>query len=121
MFLPSFFFKNAYGFPQDRAVMYSVYLGPDGGVMWEVRVHGIFYQPLDFSHFPFDAFDLLVELRFYDPTVNFDESEELLGGNHTGIVVVPSSGGKKVGGHAAVCLQRGARACAAAPSAFTSC
>jgi hypothetical protein len=97
IFLPSFFFKNAYGFPQDRGVLYSVYVGPEGGVMWEVRVHGIFYQPLDFSHFPFDSFDLTVELRFYDPTSSFDDTEELLGGNHTGVSVVPSSGGKKVG------------------------
>jgi hypothetical protein len=32
------------GFPQDRAVLYNMYPAPDGSVMWEVRVHAIFYQ-----------------------------------------------------------------------------
>lgn len=31
----------------------------------EVRVHGIYYQPMSFQHYPFDSFDLLLELRFF--------------------------------------------------------
>lgn len=41
IYLPSFFFKNAYGFPQDREIMYPA---DDGSMLWEVRVHGIYYQ-----------------------------------------------------------------------------
>lgn len=33
--------QNAYGFPQDREIMYPA---DDGSMLWEVRVHGIYYQ-----------------------------------------------------------------------------
>ncbi|EFN59795.1 hypothetical protein CHLNCDRAFT_133508 [Chlorella variabilis] len=92
IYLPSFFFKNAYGFPQDREIMYPA---DDGSMLWEVRVHGIYYQPMDFSHFPFDSFDLALELRLYDPTILIS-TDWLWGANHTGVTVVPSSGGKKI-------------------------
>lgn len=32
------------GFPQDREVLSNLYPVQDGSVMWEVRVHGIFFQ-----------------------------------------------------------------------------
>lgn len=50
---------------------------------------------MDFSHFPFDSFDLALELRLYDPTILIS-TDWLWGANHTGVTVVPSSGGKKV-------------------------
>ena len=123
--------------------MYNIFAADDGSMLWEVRVHGIYYQvtalagrgagprcmgaraaillstqcnidatslpytfamllspapplaqPMDFSHFPFDSFDLALELRFYDPT-RLISTEELYGYNHSGITVVPSSGGTK--------------------------
>jgi hypothetical protein len=36
--------QNAYGFPQDREVLYNLYPAEDGSVLWEVRVHGQYYQ-----------------------------------------------------------------------------
>jgi hypothetical protein len=51
---------------------------------------------MDFSHYPFDSFSLAMELKFYDPT-EYVRTDLLLGTNHTGVKVVPSSGGKKVG------------------------
>lgn len=50
---------------------------------------------MDFSHFPFDSFDLALELRLYDPTILIS-TDWLWGANHTGVTVVPSSGGKKI-------------------------
>ncbi|EFN59796.1 hypothetical protein CHLNCDRAFT_133509 [Chlorella variabilis] len=83
--------NNAYGFPQDREIMYNIFAADDGSMLWEVRVHGIYYQPMDFSHFPFDSFDLALELRFYDPT-RLISTEELYGYNHSGITVIYTIG-----------------------------
>ena len=140
-YLPSLLFKNAYGFPQDREIAYNIYPTSDGSVLWEVRVHGLYYQPMDFrerprceascaawqhlvpagstrpcrcngniqapspaGHFPFDSFDLSLELRFTDPTILVDTTW-LWGSSHPGVKVVPSSGGKKVARHALLPLQ----------------
>ena len=125
------------GFPQDQAVLYNMHPALDGSVLWEVRVHGIFYQargvpsspvwavpcaanplpleahltpapspvdpipccvqPMGFQHYPFDSFDLLLELRFSDPT-GLINTTDLYGAPHPGVTVVPSSGGRKVDG-----------------------
>ena len=52
-------------------------------------------QPMDFRHYPFDSFDLMLELRFYDPT-QFVDTTGLYGVQHPGVKIFPSSGGKKV-------------------------
>ncbi|KAI3429737.1 hypothetical protein D9Q98_010052 [Chlorella vulgaris] len=95
LYRPSFAFKNAYGFPQDREALYNLYPAEDGSVLWEVRVHGQYYQPMSFANFPFDSFDLGLALRFFDPTVLIDTTI-LLGQPHPGVVVMPSSGGKRI-------------------------
>ncbi|PRW60468.1 ligand-gated ion channel [Chlorella sorokiniana] len=95
IYLPSFSIKNSYGFPQDRHVLYNIYAAEDGSMLREVRVHGIWYQPMSFQHYPFDSFDLLIELRFFDPTILIDTTA-LYGVKHPGVTVVPSSGGKKL-------------------------
>ncbi|KAL4422476.1 hypothetical protein ABPG75_008673 [Micractinium tetrahymenae] len=95
IYLPSFFFKNAYGFPQDREILYNIYTASNGSVLWEVRVHGQYYQPMDFRHFPFDSFDLLLELRFFNPLAIIDTTD-LYGKPHPGVTIYPSSGGQKL-------------------------
>ena len=59
-------------------------------------------QPMDFKHYPFDSFDLAVELRFFDPTVYVDTTG-LYGVQHPGVKIFPSSGGKKVRRSVKVC------------------
>ena len=45
IYLPSFFFRNVHGFPQDRQIGDSISLDEEGdGVMWETTVHGVYYQ-----------------------------------------------------------------------------
>ena len=53
-------------------------------------------QPMDFKNFPFDSFDLLLELRFFDPTALIDTTD-VFGKPHPGVTVFSSSGGSKVG------------------------
>ncbi|KAI7836836.1 hypothetical protein COHA_009337 [Chlorella ohadii] len=86
IYLPSFFFKNAYGFPQDREILFNIYAAEDGSMLRE---------PMSFRHYPFDSFDLLIELRFFDPTILIDTTA-LYGAKHNGVTVVPSSGGRKL-------------------------
>ena len=57
---------------------------------------------MDFKHYPFDSFDLMIELRFYDPTVYVDTTG-LYGVQHPGVKIFPSSGGKKVRRSVKVC------------------
>ncbi|GAB4820950.1 hypothetical protein N2152v2_007996 [Parachlorella kessleri] len=85
IFIPSFFFRNAYHFSQDRVTGYKIYAlpPPNGSVLWTQVVQGEFYQPMDLSHYPFDSFDLLLALEF------LDTSE----GTHPGLTVHTSSGG----------------------------
>lgn len=97
IYLPGLFFKNVYAFPQDRGTLNNVFfeINNGSGVMWESRVHGVFYQPMDFSHFPFDSFDLLAEVRFYDIALTYDTTG-VWGARHPGVELVPSSGGRKL-------------------------
>ncbi|PSC74223.1 senescence-specific cysteine protease SAG39-like isoform A [Micractinium conductrix] len=95
MYLPALLFKNAYGFPQDREIMQNIFSADDDSNLREVRVHGVFYQPMDFSHYPFDEFDLSLELKFFDPS-NIIDTTDLLGAPHPGVNVFPSSGGKRL-------------------------
>lgn len=43
------------GFSQDRQVSYRIFTPPDGGVVWTVDVHGMFYHSMSFNHFPVRA------------------------------------------------------------------
>ncbi|KAL4419295.1 hypothetical protein ABPG77_001627 [Micractinium sp. CCAP 211/92] len=96
IFLPGLFFKNIYALPQDRGELNNIFFSTtNGSVMWESRVHGVFYQPMDFSHFPFDSFDLLAEIRFYDIALTYDTTG-IWGARHPGVELVPSSGGRKL-------------------------
>lgn len=54
---------------------------------------------MGFQNYPFDSFDLVCELRFFDPTTLIDTTD-LYGAPHQGVTVVPSSGGRKVGAQA---------------------
>ena len=62
IYLPSFVFRNVASLSQDRIQPYTIYFphdsgNPTGGVLWEVRVHGTFYQVmLCLLHDPFLAF-----------------------------------------------------------------
>ncbi|KAL4451548.1 hypothetical protein ABPG75_007210 [Micractinium tetrahymenae] len=88
IYIPTFFFRNAHSFPQDRATGYKMYAvpPPNGSVLWTQFVHGVFYQPMDLRHFPFDSFDLMVALEFLDTSMR----------PHPGLTVLPSSGGPKL-------------------------
>ncbi|PRW57913.1 ligand-gated ion channel [Chlorella sorokiniana] len=80
-----------------------------GSVVREVRVHGSFYQPMSFQNFPFESFDLLLELRLMDPTKMFTNNTMLLapfhmftnnttiyGAHHPGVTMQPSSAGLRL-------------------------
>ncbi|KAL4440540.1 hypothetical protein ABPG75_003541 [Micractinium tetrahymenae] len=96
VYLPGLFFKNVYAFPQDRGSLNNIFFSVNNGsVMWESRVHGVFYQPMNFSHFPFDSFELLVEMRFYDIALTYDTTG-VWGARHPGVELVPSAGGRKL-------------------------
>ncbi|KAL4436069.1 hypothetical protein ABPG77_005517 [Micractinium sp. CCAP 211/92] len=95
VFRPSFSFTNAWGFPQDREVLSNLYPTQDGSTLWQVRVHGIWFQPMDFSHYPFDSFDLIAECRFWDPGVLSNHSKEYVQ-LKSSTQLVASSGGRKL-------------------------
>ena len=65
---------------------------------------------MDFKHYPFDSFDLMIELRFYDPTVYVDTTG-LYGVQHPGVKIFPSSGGRKVRASFRCCRWRALGAC----------
>lgn len=44
IFLPSFFFQNAFAFPEDRQIGYSIDTTGSGAVVWEVTVHALYFQ-----------------------------------------------------------------------------
>lgn len=85
IYVPSFSFRNVYGFPQDRATNYKMVLlpGPNNSIAWQTFVQGVFYQPMDLSNFPFDSWDLLVQMEFLDSSPP----------DHPGVTVHSSSAG----------------------------
>ncbi|KAL4855826.1 Pyrophosphate-energized vacuolar membrane proton pump [Chlorella vulgaris] len=85
IYVPSFSFRNVYGFPQDRATNYKMVLlpGPNNSIAWQTFVQGVFYQPMDLSNFPFDSWDLLVQMEFLDSSPP----------EHPGVTVHSSSAG----------------------------
>lgn len=66
IYLPSFTFTNAARFQEDRLEPYTIKFSGRGSMLWETRVHGVFYQPMSFKHYPFDSFELFVDLKFID-------------------------------------------------------
>ncbi|GAB4822985.1 hypothetical protein N2152v2_010031 [Parachlorella kessleri] len=95
MYLPAFYFRNAFGFPQDREVGYQIWADTSGVVVWAVFVHGIYFQPMDFRHFPFETFELQIELEFYS-TSDMDLQRTQNNITHPGVSVKFSSGGTKL-------------------------
>ncbi|KAI7836530.1 hypothetical protein COHA_009630 [Chlorella ohadii] len=85
IFLPSLTFANAYAFPQDRPSQDRILAvaAPNNSVAWMVYVQVSCYQPLKLQHFPFDSFDLVVDLTL----------QNTWGPNHPGIRLLPSSAG----------------------------
>ena len=59
IYVPSFYSINAGFFSQDRPVVSEITAGPDGAVVWYSSMTGVFYQPMDFSNYPFESIDLL--------------------------------------------------------------
>lgn len=57
IYIPTFVFRNAYDFPNERESNISLY--DNGGVMLTEYVHGMFYQPMDYSNYPFLSFGKL--------------------------------------------------------------
>lgn len=44
LFLPSFYFSNAFAFPEDREIGYTIDTVPDGTVIWEATIHAVYFQ-----------------------------------------------------------------------------
>ena len=120
IYLPSFSFRNAFGFSQDRQVVEAIYFKPEiNSVTWEVQVgrrtvmpypsaltrpplnplscvlhlmqvHGSYFHNMRFDGHPFDYIDLLVDLRFVD--------QSWMVQGHPGVQLVASSLSDRVSG-----------------------
>ena len=88
IFLPSFVFSNALGFADIRPS--RIVVTPDGEVLWEIQVHGTYFQSMNLRHHPFDSLACLVDIKLVD-TSSLD-----MGSVHPGIKLKPSSVGNKV-------------------------
>ncbi|KAI3424750.1 hypothetical protein D9Q98_008139 [Chlorella vulgaris] len=96
IYLPGFYFKNAYGY---SGISYDTYFPGPTSVLREVRVQGTYYQAMNFGSFPFDSFDLLTELRFKDTTRDINVSSygfDSMRPVHERMRIIPSSGSKKL-------------------------
>ncbi|EFN53057.1 hypothetical protein CHLNCDRAFT_137328 [Chlorella variabilis] len=89
IYIPGFYFKNAYGY---SGISYDTYFLGESAVLREVRA-------MNFANFPFDSFDLLTELRFKDTTRDINVSTyglDNMGAGRQRIKVIPSSGDTKL-------------------------